>query len=87
MIGDSRSRLVVERVHKLSRRPWIFVTGRLEGEPLTLGQRVTVRHGDLAVATATIESVEIHSAPGMTTVAVDELFAAVVRAGSVLTTS
>jgi hypothetical protein len=51
------------------------------------GQRVTVRHGDLAVATATIESIEIHSAPGMTTVAIDELCAGVVRAGSVLTAS
>lgn len=87
MIGDSRSRLVVEHIHKLSQRPWIFVTGRLEGEPLTLGQRVTVRHGDLTVATATIESIEIHSASGMTTVAIDELFADIVRAGAVLTSS
>jgi hypothetical protein len=87
VIGDSASRFVVERVHRLPRRPWIFVTGRLEGEPLTPGQRVTVRHGDLAVATATIESIEIHSAPGMTTVAIDELFAGVVRAGSMLTAS
>ncbi len=84
MIGDSRSQLVVERVHKLSRRPWIFVTGRLEGEPLTPGQQVTIRRGDVVIATATIGSIEIHSAPGTTTVAIDALFADVVSSGAIL---
>jgi hypothetical protein len=84
VIGEGRSQLVVERVHKLSQRPWIFVTGRLEGEPLTLGQQVTIRRGDEAIGAATIESIEIHSAPGATTVAIDASFADRVSAGSVL---
>jgi hypothetical protein len=66
-----RSRLVVERIDKLSRRPWPFVTGILEGQPLTIGQHVTIRRGDEAPVSATIRAIELHTAPGATTVAVD----------------
>jgi hypothetical protein len=46
------------------------------------GERSTIRRGELAVATATIRSVEIHPATGTTTIAIDELFAGAVVQGS-----
>ncbi|AGL18680.1 hypothetical protein [Actinoplanes sp. N902-109] len=78
------SRLVVENIHKLSRRPWIFVTGRLEGDPLRIGDSVTVRgDGDVAVP-AVVRSIELHGAPGRTTIALDATLGTEVTAGTVI---
>ncbi|NJC69765.1 hypothetical protein HC031_08530 [Planosporangium thailandense] len=71
MTEASPSRLVIERVDKLSSRPWPLVTGRLEGKRLTVGQRVIIRQHDSVETPATIKGIELHTAPGMTTVAID----------------
>jgi hypothetical protein len=79
------TRLIVENVQRISRRPWVFVTGRLEGDELRIGDKLLVIHGDLPVASAVIRSIEVHSPPGKTTVAVDAVIADAILAGTVLT--
>ena len=64
-------RLTVERVHRMSSRPWVFVTGRLEGGELRIGDELTVVHDDVPVASAVVRSIELHGPPGTTTVAID----------------
>ena len=78
------TRLIVESVHRISRRPWVFVTGRLEGGDLRLGDEMTVTYGDAHVASAVVRSIELHSAPGKTTIAVDADLADALRDGAVL---
>ncbi|GAA1635655.1 hypothetical protein [Actinoplanes couchii] len=78
------SRLVVERVHRLSSRPWAFVSGRLEGEALRVGDELSVSVGDVVSGQVVVESVELHSAGATTTIAVDGAAAESVREGSVL---
>jgi hypothetical protein len=78
------TRLIVERVHRIPSRPWVFVTGRLEGDRLCIGDKLVVAHGDLAVGSAVVRSIEIHSPPGTTTVAIDADLADSVRDGAVL---
>ncbi|MEV6301414.1 hypothetical protein AB0M02_18535 [Actinoplanes sp. NPDC051861] len=75
------TRLTVERVHRLSSRPWILVTGTLEGDALSIGDELTVAHGIRAV----VRSIELHTASAKTTVAVDADLADAVREGAVLT--
>ena len=77
------TRLVVERVDTNSRRPWIFVTGRLEGDPLRIGDTVTI-DADKQQPTATVRSIEVHTAPGMTTIAIDASLKPQVHAGTVI---
>jgi hypothetical protein len=79
------TRLIVENVHRISSRPWAFVTGRLEGDELRIGDELTVAHGDAAGASAVIRSIELHSPPGKTTVAIDVEHADSIRDGTVLT--
>jgi hypothetical protein len=79
------TRLVVERVHRVSRRPWIFLTGRLEGEALRIGDEVTVMYGEAAAVSTIIRSIELHSLPGKTTVAVDVELADSLGEGAVIT--
>jgi len=75
------TRLIVENVHRMSSRPWAFVTGRLEGDSLRVGDEL-VDGRSIAVV---VRSVELHSAPATTTVAVEGVSADTIRAGTVLT--
>lgn len=79
------TRLIVENVHRISNRPWIFVTGRLEGDELRIGDELTVAHADVSGASAVIRSIELHGQPGKTTIAIDAELANSVRDGTVLT--
>ncbi|WP_199513845.1 hypothetical protein [Nucisporomicrobium flavum] len=81
------TRLVVEAIHRMSSRPWVFVTGRLEGEALRIGDELTVTHDGQAVGVVTVSSVELHGAPGKTTVAVDAGSGELLQEGSVLSLS
>lgn len=80
-----KATLVVEAVHNVSGRPWIFVSGRLSGGPLAKGTVVTIQTPGKTAATAEIRTLELHSRPGITTVAIDNLFADTVTVGSLLT--
>jgi hypothetical protein len=79
------TRFIVENVHRTSSRPWAFVTGWLEGDELHIGDELTITHGDIQVATAVVRSIELHSAPEKTTIAVDADLADMVQDGAVLT--
>ncbi|MFC7532248.1 hypothetical protein [Actinoplanes sp. GCM10030250] len=79
------TRLVVERVHRLSSRPWLFVTGQLEGDALSIGDELTVAYGGATSARAVVRSIELHAAESRTTVAVDADLADAVGEGAVLT--
>lgn len=77
----------VEHVHRLSGRPWVFVTGRLVGESILIGDRLTVWNPDGAAATTTVRSIELHTAPGMTTIAVDPPSQGSLEPGATLTSA
>jgi hypothetical protein len=79
------TRLIVEKVHRTSSRPWAFVTGRLEGDELRIGDELTVARGDVRVASAVVRSIELHGPPGTTTIAIDADLADAVQDGTVLT--
>jgi hypothetical protein len=81
------TRFIVEGVHRVSSRPWVFVTGRLEGDGLRLGDEMTVEHGDVNVASVVVRSIELHGPPGRTTIAVDADVADALRDGAVLISS
>jgi hypothetical protein len=83
----SGSQLIVERVHKLSSRPWLLVTGRLEGDPLHIGDTIIVNATGQRSVPATVRSIEMHSAPGTTTIAVDAELEAVITAGTTIVRS
>lgn len=75
------TRLTVERVDSLSRRPsMVFVTGRLEGEPLRIGDSLIID----GATSAEIRSIEMHTAPGVVTVALDASVKPLIRGGVVL---
>jgi hypothetical protein len=78
------SRLVVDRIDRISRRPWLFLSGRLEGEPLRIGDELTLASDDAAPLTATIRAIEFHTRPGVTTIAVDDSLSDLVKVGTVL---
>lgn len=69
-MSEGGVRLLVRDVHAISSRPWIFVTGTLEGGDLRIGDEVSIEYRE-SVASAVIRSIEMHSPPGTTTVAVD----------------
>jgi hypothetical protein len=79
------SRLTVERVHTLSGRQRLLVTGRLIGVPLRPGDEITIGDGDRAATRTVVRSVEMHSAPGTVTIALDAALASSVSAGTVIT--
>jgi len=81
------TRLIVEAVHRISNRPWVFVTGRLDGGDLHIGDEMSVAHGDVHVGSAVVRSIELHSLPGKTTIAVDADLADVLSDGAVLSRS
>ncbi|WP_232534204.1 hypothetical protein [Plantactinospora sp. KBS50] len=68
----------------VSRRPWIFVTGRLEGESLRIGDTVTISSADQSAISTTVRSIEIHSAPGQTTIAIDASLKPTVQVGAAI---
>jgi hypothetical protein len=78
------TRLIVEAVHRISSRPWVFVTGRLEGDDLSIGDELRVAHGDVHVASAVVRSIELHGPAGKTTIAVDADLADALRDGAIL---
>jgi hypothetical protein len=78
------TRFIVEQVHRTSSRPWAFVTGRLEGDELHIGDKLTVTHGNAQIATAVVRSIEIDGAPDRTTIAIDANLADPVQSGTVL---
>lgn len=78
------SQLTVERTFKLSGRPWLLVTGTLEGEPLHIGDQVTVHGAGRQSVETVVRSIEMHSAPGTTTIAVDVALDEQIRPGSVV---
>lgn len=79
------TRLTVENVHRMSSRPWVFVTGQLEGAPLRIGDELTVTHGGDTVAGVVVRSIELHATAGRTTVAVDAADTELITEGVVLT--
>jgi hypothetical protein len=78
------SRLTVERTFTLSGRPWLLVTGVLDGGPLNIGDHVVVQADGQPSAQAVIRSIEMHSAPGTTTIAVDLALDELIRPGTVV---
>jgi len=76
------SQLIVERVFRLSSRPWLLVTGRLEGDPLHIGDRIAVNVTGQPSVPAMIRSIEMHNAPGTITIAVDAELEAVITVGT-----
>jgi translation elongation factor EF-Tu-like GTPase len=79
------TRLVVEIVHRIPGRPWVFATGRLEGGVLRIGDELVVQNSNVPGTAAAIRSIELHSSPGKTTVAVDAEFVDSLWPGTVLT--
>jgi len=78
------ARLIVERVATVWRRPWVMVTGRLEGGPLKVGDAISISHGARPAVPAVIRSIEVHGPAGQVTVAVDAGLAAVLGPGAVI---
>jgi len=78
------TRLTVENVHRMSSRPWTFLTGRLEGDALRIGDRLGVAGADGPGEPVVVQSIELHGAPAMTTIAVEGASAGAIRAGTVL---
>lgn len=76
------TRLIVENVHRIPSRPWLLVTGRLDGAALRIGDVLTVATGEDPIV---VRSIEIHGAPGRATVAVDAAHAGLIGQGTVLT--
>jgi hypothetical protein len=77
--------LTVERIDSLSRRPsMVFVTGVLEGEPLQIGDGVVIQEFDQTLAHTVVRSIEMHSAPGKTTIVLDVDLKPLVRPGVVI---
>ncbi|MGK5684862.1 hypothetical protein [Actinoplanes sp. URMC 104] len=76
--------LTVENVHTMSSRPWVFVTGHLEGEPLHIGDRLSVVRDGIPTATVVVRSIELHSARTTTTVALDGADSGSISEGDVL---
>ncbi|BCJ56129.1 hypothetical protein Asp14428_76040 [Actinoplanes sp. NBRC 14428] len=85
MTQPQPSRLIVENVHRFSRRPWIFVTGRLEGGEIAIGDSVSIAYGGRMPVTTTVRSIELHGPPGKTTIALDATLESAVGTDAVIT--
>ena len=84
MTTPARTQLRVDRVHRMSARPLVLLTGRLEGEPLKVGQQVVIHvdgNGDVA---ATVTGFDIHEQPGLTTIVIDAAIVADITVESVV---
>lgn len=62
---------------------WMFVTGALSGEPISVGDEVSIRDSDQETVT-TVESVELHSRPGKTTIMLGADLRSIVAAGTLV---
>ena len=78
------TRLIVERVATVWRRPWVMVTGRLEGSSLAAGDEISISYGDRPAAVTVIRSIEVHGPAGMVTIAVDREHEALLGPGAVI---
>jgi hypothetical protein len=78
------SRSTVQRTFRLTSRDRLLVTGALEGGPLRIGDLVMVQADSQTSARVVVRSIELHSAPGTTTVAMDLAWAELIRPGTVL---
>lgn len=84
-MSEPLSRMTVESVATISSRPqWIFVTGVLTGVPVSIGDLISVGNGNEMLST-TIESIEIHSPLGKTTLVLNSSLKAVTTPGTVIT--
>ncbi|WP_216895624.1 hypothetical protein [Nocardia alni] len=78
------SHMVVERIDTLRSRPqWIFVTGALTGEAITIGDILSVRHAH-GLVEATVRTIETHNLPGKTTIALDARLKTTVTPGTII---
>jgi hypothetical protein len=76
--------MVVERIDILSSRSqWIFVTGTLTGEPISIGDTLSIQYVDGPIA-ATIRTIEMHSLTGETTIALDAELKPIMTPGTVI---
>jgi translation elongation factor EF-Tu-like GTPase len=76
--------LTVERVDAIASRPTrIFVSGRLEGGPLHVGDRVVVHDGGSDTSTE-IRAIEMHSGRGLITIALDAELKSLIRTGTII---
>lgn len=71
MSHEPISLLTVQEVHALPSRPWVMVSGHLEGAPLTAGQAVAITTASGPAFQARVRHVELHTPPGRTTIALD----------------
>lgn len=85
MNSEPKGRMVVEFVHRISNRPWIFVSGRLEGAELRVGDQVQVRVPGGPNLPATVKTIELHGPPGITTLGLDDPLIDLVKVGSIIT--
>ncbi|MDY7088375.1 MAG: hypothetical protein SYR96_25115 [Actinomycetota bacterium] len=74
-------RLIAENTHRLSTRPWLLVTGRLEGEALRIGDELSLAGSEAAVV---VRAIELHGALPKTTVAADGDATSSISEGAVL---
>ncbi len=81
---ETGSQLIVERVDSLPGRPsWIFVTGTLSGQPLTVGDTIIIHH-DHENCSAIIRTIELHTSPGKTTIALDSEVKSIIEEGTLI---
>jgi hypothetical protein len=78
------AQLTVERTFKLSSRPYLLVVGRLDGDPLHIGDRLTIQTAGRIAAETVIRSIEIHSPAGTTTIALDAELADQIEPGTIV---
>jgi hypothetical protein len=55
------SRLVVERVDRITTRPWLYLTGRWEGDSMAPGDEMTIEYEGRDAVSAVIRGVEFHT--------------------------
>jgi hypothetical protein len=78
------TRLTVEQAFRLAGRGWLMVTGVLAGDPLYIGDHIVIQSGEQSPVQTVIRTIEIHSAPGTTTIAVDLGLDELIRPGTVI---
>jgi hypothetical protein len=64
-------RLALIALQSTSGKPWVYVSGTLEGGELHVGDEVTLAVDGVDVTTTTVRSVESYSPPPIRTVVVD----------------
>jgi hypothetical protein len=79
------TQLFVEVTHRLSGRPWVLVTGRLDDGVLRAGDRMSLDYRGRPPVEVVVRSIELHTRPGKTTIAVDAEPADDLGEGAVLT--